>query len=148
MQNAWFPNPRHPDSDPEIIRKKKHENKHRTYTFFRSRSTRQTFKIGVPTSFLILLHYGADPYIHKKLIKIQAWNSTCPFLCSQCPRIVPGSLGKPKWRRQARQMTCFGTRNLRYVCKNAKNPAFRSQPIFQQRHLIKQKPRNENPTNQ
>ena len=41
----------------------------------------------------------------------------------QCPKIVRGSHRPPKskWRHQACQMTSSDTKNLRYVCKIAKN---------------------------
>ena len=109
-------NPRHPDSDPKIIRK-------------------NNLEISMKSSLLLIHRYPRSfrmgPINQLKIKIIQAWSSTCPFLYSPMsqarPRIVPGPPKDPKWTHQPCQMTHMGTKNLRYVCKNAKNPASRSQ---------------------
>ena len=80
LPNAWFSNPRHPDSDPKIIRKSNLEINMKKNMFFQSECTQKSLSMGPPNQ--------------PEIDKIQAWTSQCPFMSSLMsqdrPRIVPG----------------------------------------------------------
>ena len=140
IPNPCFSNPRHPNLDPKTNRKSNLEIDMKTNFVFDPK---------VPKKLSEWV-----PKIIKKSIKSKPGPHRVLPCALHCPKIVAGSSQGPPGRQsrgtivQACQMTPMGTINLRTGCKNAKNPAPRSQQTFQQRSLIKQKPTNENLPNQ
>ena len=84
-QNVWFSNSRHPDSNPQTMRKRSLEINITTYTFVNPRG---------PTSF-----QNKVPKSAKKSRTIQAWTSKCPSLRSPMsqdrPRVPQDAKVKP-----------------------------------------------------
>ena len=103
VPNAWFSNPRHPDSDPRIIRKNNLETSMTKYTFCDPRY-RKSFQNGVSKS--TKSRYNIKPGTQSVL-------SGAPH----CPRIVPRSPSAPRWMHQACKMTSLDTKNLGSVAK-------------------------------
>ena len=74
LQNAWFSNPRHPDPDPQIIRKRNLETSIKKCICFKSKVSKKLIKWG-PSS--------------KNHSKTQAWTPKYPLLCSPVSKHRP-----------------------------------------------------------
>ena len=100
MPNAWFSNPRHPDSNPNIIRKRNLETSMTKHILFHP-SYPKRFQNGILNPLEISKNASLDPEVG----------------APRCPRIVPASPRTPKWTHQACQITSLGTNNLTSLAK-------------------------------
>ena len=107
LPNAWFSNPRQPDSDPRISRKRNLEASITKYSLL-VQGTQKAFKMR-----------SLNPL---EIDKNQAWTSNCPLLCS--PKFQDRLRVSQEARVQAPRMPNdnFGNQIQDLYAKNAKNP--------------------------